>query len=205
MVYETLRFAETELYNDVGAFYSSLDADSNNEAGELEEGAFYVWTKEELEKLLASDFELFSDYYNVNDNGKWEKDKYHLIRTQSDADFIKKHGINPEQLNKRLTTWKELLLQERNERPKPRLDDKTLTSWNALMLKGYVDAYMTFNDEKFLTMALKNAHFLINRQFKEDGGLYRNYKNGKSTIEAYLEDYATLIDAYLSALRGDPR
>ena len=101
-------------------------------------------------------------------------------------------------LNQKLRAWKELLLKTRNERPKPRLDDKTLTSWNALMLKGYVDAYMAFNDEKFLTMALKNAHFLLNRQFKEDGGLYRNYKNGKSTIDAYLEDYATLIDAYLS-------
>ena len=198
IVYETLLFTERELYNGAGAFYSSLDADSNNEAGKLEEGAFYVWKKEELEKLLNEDFLLFSDYYNVNVNGKWEKDTYHFIRTQSDADFIKKHGIKQDLLNQKLSAWKELLLKTRNERPKPRLDDKTLTSWNALMLKGYVDAYMAFNDEKFLTMALKNAHFLLNRQFKEDGGLYRNYKNGKSTIDAYLEDYATLIDAYLS-------
>ncbi|MDZ7613193.1 MAG: hypothetical protein U5K51_05385 [Flavobacteriaceae bacterium] len=66
------------------------------------------------------------------------------------------------------------------------------------MLKGYVDAYMAFNEEAFLTMALKNAHFLLNKQLKEDGGLYRNYKNGKSSINAYLEDYATLIDAFLS-------
>jgi len=199
VVYETIQFVERELYNDTaGAFYSSLDADSEDETGKLEEGIYYVWTKKELENIIGDDFELFAEYYNINIYGKWEKDYYHLIRNTSDKDFIEKNKITIEQLNSKVNKWKKDLLQEREKRNKPRLDDKTLTSWNALMLKGYIDAYTVFNDEKFLKTALKNAHFLVNKQMKEDGGLYRNYKNKTSNIEAYLEDYATVIDAFIN-------
>ena len=198
VVYETLSFVEAELYNDIGAFYSSLDADSHNEAGELEEGAFYVWTKDSLEKLLGSEFALFSKYFNINDYGKWEEDKYHLIRSVSDSEFCTENKMDQKELEARVVKWKELLSKERNKRDKPRLDDKTLTAWNALMLKAYVDAYTVFNDDAFLKKALKNAHFITNNMVKEDGGLYRSYKNGKSNIEAYLEDYATVIDAFIT-------
>ncbi len=198
VVYRTIDFVETELYKDIGAFYSSLDADSHNEAGELEEGAFYVWNKEQLASILGEDFTLFANYYNVNGYGKWEDDKYHLIRSVSTDDFCKENNIMESELKEKLNKWQHTLSQERNKRDKPRLDDKTLTSWNALMLKGYVDAYRVFKEEKFLQMALKNAHFIQNKMVKEDGGLYRNFKNGQSNIEAYLEDYATVIDAFIS-------
>jgi len=198
VVYETLKFVERELYNDIGAFYTALDADSKTATGELEEGVYYVWTKAELETILKDDFILFSDYYNVNDYGKWENESYHLIRTLSDSEFSKKHQISVEKVHQKVENWKALLLKERNKKASPRLDDKTLTSLNALMLKAYVNAYSVFDDEKFLQIALKNAHFITNKQLKEDGGLFRNYKNGKSNIEGYLEDYATVIDAYIT-------
>jgi uncharacterized protein YyaL (SSP411 family) len=198
VVYETIKFVETELYKDVGAFYSSLDADSHNEAGELEEGAFYVWKKQELENILGSDFDLFSKYYNINDYGKWEEDKYHLIRSIPDSVFCSENNLDQKTLDSKIVEWKRLLTSERNKKDKPRLDDKTLTAWNALMLKGYVDAYTAFDDDDFLKMALKNAHFIMNNMVKEDGGLYRNYKNGTSNIEAYLEDYAAVIDAFIT-------
>ena len=198
VVFETTQFIERELYNETGAFYSSLDADSLTADQELEEGAFYVWTKEELQKIIKSDFELFSKYYNVSLFGKWEKDKYNLIRNASDKDFAKKNNISEENLSKKIIQWKKILLKEREKRNRPRLDDKTLTSWNALMLKAYVNAYTVFNEEHFLKIALKNAYFISHKQGKEDGGLYRNFKNGKSNIEAYLEDYATTIDAFIS-------
>jgi len=198
VVYETIKFVETDLYKDVGAFYSSLDADSHNEAGELEEGAFYVWKKQELENILGSDFDLFSKYYNINDYGKWEEDKYHLIRSISDSVFCSENNLDQKTLDSKIAEWRRLLTSERNKKDKPRLDDKTLTAWNALMLKGYVDAYTAFDDDDFLKMALKNAHFIMNNMVKEDGGLYRNYKNGTSNIEAYLEDYASVIDAYIT-------
>ncbi|MCB0475908.1 MAG: thioredoxin domain-containing protein, partial [Flavobacteriaceae bacterium] len=99
---------------------------------------------------------------------------------------------------KKVSDWKALLYQEREKRERPRLDDKILTSWNALMLKGYADAYRVFNDTRFLDKALKNANFILKVQMNDQGGLNRNYKNGKSTINGYLEDYATVISAFIS-------
>ncbi|MDH3322751.1 MAG: thioredoxin domain-containing protein, partial [Flavobacteriaceae bacterium] len=198
VVYDTYQFVQRELYNDIGAFYSSLDADSETVTGELEEGVYYVWTKEELQVILGNEFELFSNYYNVNAYGKWEKENYHLIRSSSDKEFSSKYDISEIELAKKVKSWKEILLNKREKRNKPRLDDKTLSSWNALMLKGYVNAYTAFDDEAFLKLALKNAQFIVSQQIKEDGGLFRNYKNGKSNIEAYLEDYATVIDALIT-------
>ncbi len=196
-VYETTQFVERELMNTVGAFYSSLDADSDNAQGELEEGAFYVWTKPELEKLLEGDYNLFAEYYNVNDYGEWEEGNFNLIRTKSVKDFCSEYNITEEKLLPKIKKWKQLLLDARALKVRPRLDDKTLTSWNALMLKGYVDAYTAFDDQHFLDIALKNANFIANVQLKGDGSLYRNYKNGKSSIPAYLEDYATVADAFI--------
>ena len=195
---EIAAFVERELYDGNGGFYSSLDADSENEQGELEEGAFYVWTQEELQGLLGPDLELFADYYNVNDYGKWERNVYHLIRSVSDEAFCSEKGIEQAELQDKVKGWKKKLREEREKRSRPRLDDKILTSWNALMLKGYVDAYAAFEDEHYLEMALKSAHFLQRNMMQPDGGLYRNHKAGKSTLDAYLEDYATVIDAYIS-------
>ncbi|SFZ90814.1 hypothetical protein SAMN05428642_1011154 [Flaviramulus basaltis] len=198
VVTETLEYIKRDMTTQNGAFYSSLDADSNTPEGELEEGAFYVWTKEELKTLLKEDFELFSDYYNVNSYGHWEHDNYVLIRKDDDASIIKKHNITEAVLSEKKTKWKTILLEVRNKRAKPRLDDKTLTSWNAIMLKGYVDAYRVLDDSDYLASAEKNANFILNNQLKEDGGLYHNYKNGTSTINGYLEDYSTTIDAFLA-------
>jgi uncharacterized protein len=198
VVAQTLEYIKSDMTTPNGAFYSSLDADSVNAEGKLEEGAFYVWQKEELKKLLKDDYLLFSEYYNINDYGFWEHHNYVLIRKEDDSDIIKKYQLNKEQLKQKLTTWKAILLKERNKRAKPRLDDKTLTSWNAIMLKGYVDAYRVFGTKDYLESAEKNANFIINNQLRDDGGLNHNYKNEKSTINGYLEDYATVIDAFIA-------
>ncbi|WOD45324.1 thioredoxin domain-containing protein [Hwangdonia lutea] len=198
IVTETLAYIKRDMTTENGAFYSSLDADSNTPEGKLEEGAFYVWKKDELQTLLKDDFKLFSDYYNVNNYGFWEHDNYVLIRKDDDASIVKKHNISIETLNKKKGEWKQMLLKERNKKSKPRLDDKTLTSWNALMLKGYVDAYRVFGNDEYLASAEKNAHFIINNMLREDGGLNHTYKDGKSTINGYLEDYSATIDAFLA-------
>ncbi len=197
VVYETLNFVARELTNEEGAFYSSLDADSNTPSGELEEGAFYVWTKEELKELLKNDYDLFSKYYNINSYGLWEKGNYVLIRKDDTQKFCDVHNINNDSFQKKLTEWKTTLLKHREKRPRPRLDDKTLTSWNALMLKAYLDAYRVFGEEEFLKIAIQNATFIKNKQLKSDNSLFHNYKNDKSTINAYLEDYATVIEAFI--------
>ena len=197
VVHETLDFVARELTDTSGAFYSSLDADSLDEHGELEEGAFYVWKKEELEVLLGADLELFTDYYNINAKGLWEKGKYVLVRSGSDTEFAQCHGLSDDVLREKLQSWKQSLFNARAQRVRPRLDDKTLTSWNALMLKGYVDAYKVFGKEAYLQAALKNAHFLLDNQWRPDGGLDHSYKDGKSTINGYLEDYSAVITAFL--------
>lgn len=198
IVTQTLEYIKRDMTIPNGAFYSSLDADSNNIEGKLEEGSYYVWQKEALKNILKEDYQMFSDYYNVNDFGFWEHNNYVLIRKEDDVEFIKKYQIDKEQLILKKKNWKAILLEERDKRAKPRLDDKTLTSWNALMLKGYVDAYRVFGDKNYLDAAEKNASFIINNQLREDGGLNHNYKKNKSTINGYLEDYATVIDAFIT-------
>ncbi|MDY7396241.1 thioredoxin domain-containing protein [Aureibaculum sp. 2210JD6-5] len=198
IVYETTAFVERELMDKTGAFYSSLDADSKDEKGELEEGVFYVWKIEELKSILKNDFDLFAEYYNIKDAYKWENETYHLNRIATDDKIFENFQISKEDLSKKAATWKETLLKAREQKDRPRLDDKILTSWNALMLKGYVDAYSVFDDGHFLEKALKTANFINKVQHKEDGSLYRNYKDGKSSINAYLIDYATTIDAFIN-------
>jgi hypothetical protein len=198
VVFETLEFIERELTTKEGAFYSSLDADSINTEGKLEEGAFYVWTQAELKAILGDDFVLFSNYYNVNYYGYWEHDNYVLIRNFSDEEISLKYGVSIVDLNEYKAKWKQILLKERAKKERPRLDDKSLTSWNALMLKGYIDAYAVFNEPHFLEVALKNAQFILTKLLQENGNLNHSYKNGKSTINGYLEDYATVIDAFIA-------
>jgi hypothetical protein len=198
IVYQTLTFIERELTNNEGAFYSSLDADSINNEGKLEEGAYYVWTINELKSILGNDFNLFSDYYNINHYGLWEHNNYVLIRTKSNAEISKTHSISENELAKKIENWQHILLNERNKKEKPRLDDKSLTSWNALMLKGYIDAYKVFDDPHFLEIAIKNATFILSKQVQENGNLNHTYKNGKSSINGYLEDYATVINAFIA-------
>jgi uncharacterized protein YyaL (SSP411 family) len=197
VVQGTLRFVNEELSANNGAFYSSLDADSKNENNELEEGVFYSWTKQEL-KTLIKDYELFANYYNVNDFGFWEKDLYVLVRSQSIEEFTKTNKISTKELKDKITNWKSILTKARDNRKKPNLDDKILTSWNALMLQGYVDAYKAFDQEEYLNKAVNIAEFLLRNQLRSDGGLNRNFKNGKSTINGYAEDYATVIQAFIS-------
>ena len=197
-VYQTLDFIQQELLTEEGAFYSSLDADSLTADGKLEEGVYYIWKKDELKKLLQDDFSLFAAYYNVNSKGLWEHGNYVLCKKGSDASFVEKYQINLKQLENYKTSWKNTLQKAQEKRARPRLDDKILTSWNALMLKGYIDAYKVFGDDSFLAIAIKNATFLKTKQLQEEGNIYHTYKDGKSTINGYLEDYATVIDAFIA-------
>lgn len=191
VVYETLDFIEREMTSPKGGFYSSLDADS-----EGEEGKFYVWTKEEIETVLKNDAKLFLDYYNVSERGNWEHSKNILFRKLTDVEFADKNNVTVKEFQKTISEAKDKLQKARSQRIRPGLDDKILTSWNALMLKGYVDAYRAFDESKFLDAALKNADFLLENSITKSGALTRNHKDGKSSIPAMLDDYAFVISAF---------
>jgi hypothetical protein len=198
VVFETLSFVKEELTTKNGAFYSSLDADSKNKLGVKEEGAFYEWKVNELKELLGNDFELFKEFYNVNAYGAWEKETYVLIKNQSKLAFSKEQKITLKALDNKIIKWKRVLKEARNKRIRPNLDDKVLTSWNALMMQGYIDAFKAFGTKEYLEAAVKNANFLVENQLRKEGGLNRNFKNGKSTINGYAEDYAIVMQAFIS-------
>ncbi|MEW6468257.1 MAG: thioredoxin domain-containing protein [Bacteroidota bacterium] len=200
IVFETLGFIGREMTSDEGAFYSALDADS-----EGEEGKYYVWKREELEKLLKQDFGLFADYYSVSNRsavqagfGLWEHGNYVLLRRKSEDEIAAAHKISVQELRRRIAHCKNILLEERNKRVRPGLDDKTLCSWNALMAQGYVDAYTAFGEPAFLKAAWKNLDFILKKMRRPDGGLFHSYKAGRATINAYLEDYAFTIEALIA-------
>lgn len=196
VVREIINFTSSELMNDDAGFYSSLDADSINEDGELEEGAYYVWKDEELIEALGDRYGIFKDYYNINSYGHWEHGNYVLIRDESDEVIAQKHNISLEALQASITASKEILISIRKKRARPRLDDKILCSWNGLMLKGLTDAYRYLGDPQYLELAKRNAHFIESQFLNKDGELLHNHKDGKSNITGYLEDYAAVIDGF---------
>lgn len=197
VIEKTLDFVSKKLTHPEGGFYCALDADSLNEKKILEEGAFYVWKKEQLQNLLKNDFELFAQIFNINDFGYWEEGHYVLIQNQSLESIAKQTHISISDLQSKKKFWEKLLLQEREKRNHPRLDDKCLTSWNAIMLKGYVDAFKALKEESYLKTALQNGHFIIHNLWTGEGNLLHNFKNGKSTINGYLEDYCFVIESFI--------
>ncbi|MBJ7880641.1 thioredoxin domain-containing protein [Gelidibacter salicanalis] len=198
IVEQTLDFVKRELTDASGGFYASLDADSEDRNGNLKEGTYYSWTEKELKSILQSDFEIFKNYYNINSIGKWEDGGYILIKTKTDEEFVNQHNLKKAELRTLISKWNSKLFKIRDARKKPRIDDKILTSWNALMLKGYVDAYRVFGTQEYLDIALKNAQFIKTNQFKNDGGLFHSHKDGKATIEGFSEDYAMVIEGFIS-------
>ena len=114
----------------------------------------------------------------------------------SDTEFISEHNLTEEVFNEKLSNWVSILKEAKNKK-KPSLDYKIVTSWNGLMISGYVDAYKAFNDEIFLNEAIESAEFIYKSLTKMMVGLFHNYVNGKSKVNGYLEDYATIIQASL--------
>jgi hypothetical protein len=192
IVYETLEFIENELTSPEGGFYSSIDADS-----EGEEGKFYVWTKEEIESVLGKEAPIFIEYFNITKPGNWEKDKNILFRKSTCAELSEKYNIGLQELQIEIEKSRQTIMKVRNKRVRPGLDDKILTSWNALMLKGYVDAYRAYGEARFLNAALKNADFIYYNAIGKNNEMSRNYKNGKSSVPGLLDDYSFTISAFI--------
>ncbi len=192
VVFQTLTWVYREMMTTEGSFYSALDADS-----EGEEGKFYVWSKEELKAILSEDDYKFAEsYYNIGVRGAWEGN-YILLRTETNAQYADKNGMTLTEVNEKADAINTQLLEKRTARVRPGLDDKSLTSWNALMLTGFIDAYQAFGEPQFLQAAIVNANWIAKRQLKEDGSLLHTYKKGESKIEGFLEDYCFTIEAFI--------
>ncbi len=195
---ETLSFIEREMTDPKGGFYAALDADS-----EGEEGKFYVWSKAEIENVLAAnEADLFCRFYQVTEEGNWEGHNI-LWRPMSIEQFSKEHGIEENELKERLTTAVDKLLKVRSLRIRPGLDDKLILSWNALQVSAYAKAAIALDDQDYKKKAIFHLEFLLTNFCQEDEavGMYHTYKDGKGQYAAMLDDYAYLIRACLDTHR----
>lgn len=183
IVEQTLEFIEREFTGQHGEFYSALDADS-----EYEEGKFYIWTHAELKKLLKDDYEFFASVYDLSEDATWEND--HLILMRKDMSYQEDTEARIRSINKKL-------LAEREKRVRPGLDDKALTSWNAMMITGYLDAYIATGNHRYLDAAKRNHQFIMQHMIDEDQSLLHAYRSGKSSVHGFLEDYAFMISALI--------
>lgn len=188
---QTLTFVERELKSDEGGFYSALDADS-----EGEEGKFYVWDKNEIEDILGEESDIFCKYYDVTKNGNWEQENILNVKMPVE-DFVLAHGLNKSAFEDSILKANEKLLEARGKRIRPNLDDKILLSWNALMITAYCKAYAALSDEEYKQTAEQEISFLEDKLRNPDGSFCHTYKLGKKKIEAFLDDYAYLIQAYI--------
>lgn len=194
VVYETFKWLNTEMTSPEGGFYSALDADS-----EGVEGKFYTWDKKEIDEILGDNALLFNTFYEVTEDGNWEEEHINNLWIRKEKeDVAEGFDISVDELDLKLKAAREKLLAVRNKRIRPGLDDKILTSWNALMISGLCDAYQAFGDEQFLDLALQNTHFIQKNLLQQDGSLLRNYKNGTANINGFLDDYALFIEALIA-------
>ncbi|MBX9688164.1 MAG: thioredoxin domain-containing protein [Candidatus Obscuribacterales bacterium] len=198
----TLDFVLRELLMPEGAFYCSLDADS-----EGEEGKFYVWTPEQIEAALGKeDAEFFCAVLDVTKQGNFEHGRSALNFPEGPDLAMSRFQMSGPEFRQRLNPLKERLLAEREKRVRPGRDDKMLTSWSSLMISCLLDGYRVSGDRNYLDAALKAADFILNNLWK-DGRLLRTYGRGIAKLNAYLEDYAYLIQALLdlAACDASPR
>ena len=201
VVTETLDFIVREMTHPGGGFFSSLDADS-----EGEEGRFYVWTLDEIRAVLRDDSDFFEAAYGIASRGNWEG-KTVLQRAMDDSTLAARFQLDLETVPVKLAESHAKLYSARATRIRPGTDDKILTAWNGLMLAAFAEA-ARFADlsprfsSSYLQAAARNAEFLLSA-LRPDGQLRRAWRDGKTTNEVFLEDYAALILGLLELYQTD--
>ena len=183
---QTANWMLADMQDDNGGFYSTRDADS-----EGEEGLYYLWTPEQAEKLLGDDFAVFASRFGLDKDANFEG-QWHLTVREPVADDDARAAIERS---------KKTLLEERETRIAPGRDEKQLTSWNALAIRGLAIAGRSL-DRPELTVAATKAVDFIQENLLVDGRLLASYKDGKARFPAYLDDHAFLLDALLELLQS---
>jgi hypothetical protein len=191
VVYETLAFIDRELTSPNGTFYSSIDADS-----EGEEGTFYIWKKDEIDKALKDDAAVFNALYGISQQGNWEHGNNVLHQFKTIEKVTKEYNLTEVQVSESLEKSKKILFEIRARRERPITDDKVLTSWNALSISAYTNAYRTFGDKEFLEKALKAAKFIKTNCVTSEGEVFRMARES-SNIPGFLDDYSLLAQSFI--------
>jgi len=187
---DTLDWALREMRGPEGGFYSALDADS-----EGMEGRFYLWTLAELRQALGTDADAASAWLGVSEAGNFV-DPHH---PQPGLNVLTGRGLRPEGIaGGSSQSIRERLFEARERRERPTLDDKRLTSWNALMITALADAGAALDEPVYLDAAVACAEFVLRDLRDERGRLLRTYNHGQAKIDAYLEDHAFLLEALIA-------
>ena len=194
VVVGTLEWVSREMTMDQGGFYSALDAES-----EGEEGKFYRWDKKEVQSALSdAEFKLFAEVYGLDQDPNFEEKYYAPQLGKSPADIAKSQSMSWVDLDKKLAPIRKKLFDIRTKRERPLLDNKVLTSWNGMMIRGFADAGRLLENKAYVEAAEKAADFMLNNMIQEDGRLWRTNTQGESKLNGYLDDYANLIDGLLA-------
>ncbi|MDP4261099.1 MAG: thioredoxin domain-containing protein [Bacteroidota bacterium] len=196
---ETIAFVKRELLHSQKGFYSALDADS-----EGEEGKFYVWSLDEVKEILGKDAGIFCSYYDITAQGNWsegtslERGKNILRVKTGYKEFSETNNIAVGELEILLDKGRKKLLEERNKRTRPQLDDKIILSWNGLMNTACSRAFMATGNEEYRKLAIENMEFLLDKfRISHSNEFNHTWKNELAKYPAFLDDYAFLIEALI--------
>jgi uncharacterized protein YyaL (SSP411 family) len=193
-----LSFVDRELVAPSGGFYASLDAES-----EGIEGKFYRW---ELDKIKATldpeEYELFASIYRLNEAPNFEDEFYAPQLQKLMSEHASERSMSLADLEAKLVPMRKKLFDVRAKRIRPLLDTKILAAWNGLMIRGYADAGRILKNDQYIKTAGVAADFVLNEMVDENGRLFRTHTDGKAKLNAYLIDYACLIDGLIALHRA---
>jgi len=200
VVKKTLDYVIREMLSSNGTFFSAQDADTNGE-----EGQTFVWKKQEVEKILGDDSEIFCIYYDVTDGGNFEG-KTILANNVNASSLGFKFGKSESVIQDIISNCSDKLLEVRNKREQPGKDDKVITSWNGLMISAFLSGYRITDDSKYLDVAKKSIDF-FESNFEKNHILHRTFKNGEPKLNGYLDDYAYMAKASIDMFENtsDPK
>ena len=188
------------MISSTGTFFSAQDADTDGE-----EGQTFVWRKQEIEKILGEDSEIFCIYYDVTDGGNFEGNTI-LANNINISSLGFKFGKSESEIQDIISRCSSKLLEVRNKRKQPGKDDKVITSWNGLMISAFLSGYKITDDSKYLDVAKKSIDFFENN-FEKNNILHRTFKNEESKLNGYLDDYAYMANASIDMFENtsDPK
>ncbi|MBE8713684.1 thioredoxin domain-containing protein [Sphingobacterium hungaricum] len=192
VIEETISWATREMLADNGGFYSALDADS-----EGVEGKYYTFTQEEINAVLGDDAPLFSAYFTTSEKGNWEEEHTNILHCAADSNqLISEAGFSEQEWEEYLKEIKAKLYAYREQRVRPGLDNKQLTTWNALLISGLLASYRSLGNDDYLNLAVSTASFLQENCNKGDVVLHQPEDSNRK-IAGFLDDYAFTIAAFV--------
>ena len=196
ITHETAAWISKDMQSPQGGYYATRDADS-----EGEEGKYYYWSREELKRLLTpEEYSIVLLYWGINQSANFES-HWHLHINQALAAVAQQLNITEETAQAKLASVKQKMLQARNNRIPPLRDEKILTAWNGLMIKGMAQAGIYLHELNYINSAQQAVDF-IRQNLWQGGRLLASYKDGQAKHKAYLDDYAFLLEGLLTLLQA---